>query len=180
VNGIVAPLLYASPTQINFQMPSSVSPPVAEVVVNNQTTIPGRVRMASNTYRVDIRRVHPGIFVSADRASALNSDLSVHTPATPIGAGEAVIIYITGQGSATPPVEDGTAAPSVPLSIIDGSVRMSIGGREAQVIFQGLAPGLAGMGQINAIVPSGLMPGDQPVFVTINGIASNAGLITVK
>jgi adhesin/invasin len=29
-------------------------------------------------------------------------------------------------------------------------------------------------------VPSGLAPGDQPVFITVNGIPSNSGLITVK
>jgi adhesin/invasin len=43
-----------------------------------------------------------------------------------------------------------------------------------------VAPGFAGLAQINAIVPAGLTPGDQPVFVTINGVSSNSGLITVK
>jgi hypothetical protein len=42
----------------------------------------------------------------------------------------------------------------------------------------GLAPGFAGLAQINARIPSGLTPGNQPVFVTINGLPSNAGLIT--
>ena len=42
------------------------------------------------------------------------------------------------------------------------------------------APGYAGLAQLNVIVPSGLSPGDQPVFVTINGVPSNAGVITVK
>ncbi len=57
---------------------------------------------------------------------------------------------------------------------------MTIGGKSAQVTYQGLAPGYAGLGQINAIVPSGLMPGDQPVFITINGVPSNSGVITVR
>jgi uncharacterized protein (TIGR03437 family) len=29
-------------------------------------------------------------------------------------------------------------------------------------------------------IPQGLAPGDQPVFITINGVPSNAGLISVR
>lgn len=70
--------------------------------------------------------------------------------------------------------------PKTPLSLITGTVQVSIGGQPAQVTYQGVAPGFAGLGQINAIVPAGLADGDQPAFVTVNGVASNAGLITVK
>jgi uncharacterized protein (TIGR03437 family) len=59
-------------------------------------------------------------------------------------------------------------------------VQVTIGGQPAQVTYQGVAPGFAGLAQINAIVPSGLAPGDQPVFVSVGGIPSNAALITVK
>jgi uncharacterized protein (TIGR03437 family) len=47
-------------------------------------------------------------------------------------------------------------------------------------MYKGLAPGLAGLTQLNVIVPAGLAPGDQPVFVNMNGFPSNVGLITVK
>jgi adhesin/invasin len=57
---------------------------------------------------------------------------------------------------------------------------VTIGGLDAQVTFKGLAPGLAGVAQLNVIVPAGLAAGDQPVFITISGRPSNAGLITVK
>jgi adhesin/invasin len=50
----------------------------------------------------------------------------------------------------------------------------------AAVTYKGLAPGFAGLAQLNVIVPAGLPPGDQPVFVSLNGYASNVGLITVK
>jgi adhesin/invasin len=66
------------------------------------------------------------------------------------------------------------------LSLINGLVQVSIGGQSAQVTYQGLAPGFAGLAQLNVIVPAGLTPGDQPVFVSVNGVPSNAGLITVK
>jgi adhesin/invasin len=57
---------------------------------------------------------------------------------------------------------------------------VSIGGKSAQVTYAGVAPGFAGLSQINVIVPAGLAAGDQPVFVSVNGVPSNAALITVK
>jgi adhesin/invasin len=121
------------------------------------------------------------LFVTTgNRAAALNQNLTPHTAATPIPAGGVALLFITGQGPVTPAVADGLAAPATPLSILNAPAQVTIGSQSAQVIYQGLAPGFAGLAQINAIVPSGLTPGDQPVFVTINGKPSNAGLITVK
>ena len=91
-----------------------------------------------------------------------------------------MILYMTGQGAVTPAVADGTAAPGEPLSIINASVTVTIGTKNAEVAYKGLAPGFAGLAQLNVIVPGGLPPGDQPVFVSLNGFASNVGLITVK
>ena len=91
-----------------------------------------------------------------------------------------MILFATGEGPVTPAVPDGTPAPVNPLSIVNAPVQVTIGGKSAQVTYQGLAPGYAGLAQINAIVPSGLTPGDQTVFITINGIPSNSGVITVK
>jgi uncharacterized protein (TIGR03437 family) len=57
---------------------------------------------------------------------------------------------------------------------------VTIGGKTAQVVYAGVAPGFAGLAQINAIIPQGLAAGDQAVFVSISGVLSNAGLISVK
>ncbi len=177
VDGVPAPLYYVSPTQINFQMPSTALPPGGNVVVNNGA--PG-VR-ASSSHATPLDSVDPGLFeTSGGRASALNGDLSTHTPATPIPAGGYVILYLTGQGAVTPAVADGAAAPALPLSIINASVTVTIGTKDAVVTYKGLAPGFAGLAQVNVIVPAGLPPGDQPVVVTLNGNTSNPGLITVK
>jgi adhesin/invasin len=181
VNGMAAPLFYASPTQINFQISGSAPTSTIQVMVNNQATVSSRALRASQQATSVLTVVHPGLFVTPDkRAAALNGDLSPHTAATPIPAGGYVILFLTGEGSVTPAVSDGTPAPVNPLSIIDAPAQVTIGGQSAQVTYQGLAPGYAGLAQINAIVPSGLTPGDQPVFITINGVPSNSGVITVK
>jgi adhesin/invasin len=181
VNGTVVPLFFVSPTQINFQMPGSAPASGIQVVVNNQATASNRSLRASEGHPSALTVVDPGLFVTPDkRAAALNGDLSAHSAATPIPAGGYVILFITGEGSVTPTVPDGAPAAVSPLSVIDAPAQVTIGGKSAQVTYQGLAPGYAGLAQINAIVPSGLTPGDQPVFVTVGGVASNSGLITVK
>jgi adhesin/invasin len=174
VNGIPAPLYYVSPGQINFQMPSATVPGSARVEVLTNTP-PG------SSITSLVTKVQPGIFVYTNlRAKALNEDLTVHTPQTPIGAGHYVVLYATGMGTTTPSVPDGQPAPLSPYANVDGRVEVTIGGLPAHVTFAGLTPGLVGLVQINAQIPSGLSPGDQPVFVTVNGIPSNAALITVK
>jgi adhesin/invasin len=125
--------------------------------------------------------VDPGVFTNAgNRAAALNQDLTAHTAATPRPAGATILLYTTGGGPISPTLPDGTAAPSSPLSLLTGNVQVSIGGKPAQVSYAGVAPGFAGLSQINVIVPAGLAAGDQPVFVTVDGVSSNAGLISVK
>jgi adhesin/invasin len=177
VNGSVVPLYYASPTQINFQMPSGAPPTSVQVAVINGFS---GLRTAQDQ-TIDLMTVQPGLFVTTgNRASALNQDLSVHTAATPVPAGGYILLYTTGGGPISPPLPDGTAAPGSPPSLLTGNVQVSIGGKLAQVTYAGTAPGFAGLSQINVVIPAGLAAGDQPVFVSVNGVPSNAGLITVK
>jgi uncharacterized protein (TIGR03437 family) len=181
VNGLPAPLFYVSPTQINSQMSSGIEGTEAQIVVSNQAAVSSGALRASPQQTVTLTAVDPGLFVTPDRrASALNGDLSPHTPATPVPAGGYIILFISGAGPITPPLPDGTAAPLSPLSLINAPLQVTIGGQPAQVTYQGVAPGFAGLEQLNVIVPPGLTPGDQPAFVTINGVPSNAGLIRVK
>ena len=70
-----------------------------------------------------------------------------------------MILYMTGEGPVSPPVPDGVPAPSSPLSTITTPVQVTIGGKPAQVTYQGLAPGLVGSAQLNVIVPAGLYAG---------------------
>jgi uncharacterized protein (TIGR03437 family) len=180
VNGFPAPLYYASPTQINFQMPSVPPGKVVVTVTNNAT---GNLRgvASSPSEGATLTQVHPGLFTTPDkRASALNGDSSIHTAATPIPAGGYVILYATGEGPVSPPIPDGTPAPTSPLSIINAQVQVTIGGKPAQVTYKGVAPSFVGVAQFNVIVPAGLTPGDQPVFITLDGVSSNTGLITVR
>jgi uncharacterized protein (TIGR03437 family) len=80
-----------------------------------------------------------------------------------------------------PAVPTGAPAPSNPLSRTVNTPRVTIGGVEARVLFSGLTPGSAGLYQINAIVPSGITPGNEvPVVIEIAGQASPAVTMAVR
>ena len=50
------------------------------------------------------------------------------------------------------------------------TVTVTIGGVDAPVPFAGLAPGFAGLYQVNAVVPAGVTPGnDVPVVLSVSG-----------
>ena len=57
---------------------------------------------------------------------------------------------------------------------------MTIGGQTADVGFHGLAPGFAGLYQVNVTVPPGLSPGNYPIAISIGGTTSKASQIQVQ
>jgi uncharacterized protein (TIGR03437 family) len=54
-----------------------------------------------------------------------------------------------------------------------------IGGQQATVLFSGLAPGFAGLYQINVTVPAGLK-GNQQVTVATGGVISPASTLPLQ
>jgi adhesin/invasin len=70
-------------------------------------------------------------------------------------------------------VAAGSAASLTQLSNTVNPVTVTIGGQSAQVLFGGLAPGFAGLYQVNAIVPGGIAPAnDVPLMLTVAGQSS--------
>jgi uncharacterized protein (TIGR03437 family) len=75
----------------------------------------------------------------------------------------------------------GAAASANPLATTTAAPTVTIGGVQAVVTFSGLAPGFAGLYQIDAQVPAGILASDAvPVVVTIGGVTSNTVTIAVR
>src|SRR5206468_4331368 len=97
----------------------------------------------------------------------------------PATAGETLEIYGLGLGVTDPMVEAGVASPASPPARALQTPGLQIGGRDAVVVFAGLAPGFAGVYQVNAIVPAGLSPGLHNVTWR-SGTAAGSSAIGVK
>jgi uncharacterized protein (TIGR03437 family) len=179
VNGTLAPILYASPTQINFQVPWETATGNATVTV----TVDGTT---SNSITVPVTATAPGIFYASSGAAiaqnfSATSGYSLNSSSNPAHAGGTLVAYLTGSGAVTPTVPDGAATPSTGLYQIPSSVSVgvTIGGLPAVVGFAGLTPGLISVLQLNITVPSGLAAGSYPMIVTIGGQVSNSATVSI-
>jgi uncharacterized protein (TIGR03437 family) len=79
-------------------------------------------------------------------------------------------------------VEDGSILISViqPTSGPQAPLSLTIGGQPAQINYAGAAPfEVAGMLQINAVVPQGIGSGAQPVVLKIGANDNSAQQVTV-
>jgi uncharacterized protein (TIGR03437 family) len=58
---------------------------------------------------------------------------------------------------------------------------VTIGGQTARVLFSGMTPGMVGLWQINAEVPTNITPGPAiPLSITADGVSSNTVTIAVE
>lgn len=179
VAGQAAPLLFASDGQINAMVPYGIPVNTRHQVLirrSNASTVPEPV---------DLAPAQPAIFTKDQTGKGQGVILDINNryaePGNPVKAGDAIIIYCTGLGEVDPPVAAGSAAPASPLSITRDEVSLTIGGVPAQVFFRGLAPGFAGLYQVNAFVPEGVTPSDEaPVVMTVAGQSSPPVTIAVR
>jgi uncharacterized protein (TIGR03437 family) len=173
VGGRQAGVLFVSPSQVNVQVPFEVAEGSAPIVVS--------VRGASIASGVaTVVQCAPKIFAYAtDHAVAANQDYSLNGATNPAKSGSYLTVYITGQGPLRSAVASGAAAPSSPPAFTAAATTATIGGKPATVSYSGGAPGFAGVGQVNVLVPSGLSKGDYPLTIVIGGAISNALKVSV-
>ncbi len=152
MDGIPAPIIYASATQINAIVPYVLGGRAftqLSVEYNN---------VASNSLAPRVVDTAPGIFTTDGRqAAALNSDGTVNSAANPAAAGSIVVLYVTGEGQVTPAGVDGEAVPATNLRKPVAPVRVRLNGVEIaaeDIVYAGSAPTLvSGLMQINFKLP---------------------------
>jgi adhesin/invasin len=171
--GLSVPILYASPTQLNIQIPYEAS--AGSVAL---TVTAGGVAAGNKT--LSLSALAPGLFLLPQgTAAALNQDGSVNSQTRPASVGSIVSAYLTGLGPVNPSIATGAAAPAAPLSYVSATVTATIGNVNASVTFAGLAPGFTGLYQVNIVVPQ-IAAGQYPLQVAANGVLSNSALISVQ
>lgn len=172
LDGVPAPLLYVSPTQINAVVPAETELGPTAVIVQNGLG-------QNEQFPITITEAAPELFVwdSAD-AIAFNEDGTMNGEANPALAGSVITVYLTGVGPVDPPVPTGSAAGSQPPSISTAEYSAQVGGVPAVVEYLGMAPGYSGLGQANIRIPDGLT-GRLEILLFINGDGTNSN-ITVQ
>jgi uncharacterized protein (TIGR03437 family) len=171
-SGYLAPLTYASSTQINAIVPYEITAskaPFVEVIFAGQK---------SNEPGLQLTTSAPGIFTQNGSGTGpgaiLNPDNSLNTQANAAPKGGEIQIFMTGEGLTTPAQADGTVTPAnlsgvgpiTPAPQLVVSVL--IGGVPAKLEFAGEAPGLvAGLLQVNADIPATATSGANSITVQI-------------
>jgi uncharacterized protein (TIGR03437 family) len=174
--GISVPghLTYVSPSQVNVQVPWELEDQkTAEVKVTIDYSY-------GNVVGVGLANFSPAFFETATGvAAALDLNYKVINASNPAIRGSAVALYANGLGPVSNTPASGDPASATMLSLTTQTPVVTIGGVAAPVSFSGLAPGFAGLYQVNVTVPPGIVAGNQPVAVSIGGRASSASGIVV-
>ena len=186
VAGAPAPLYFVSPGQINFQIPyETVSNAPVPVVISQGSQV-------SNAITLNMARVSPGLFSTNQQGSGqgairiaggatIAAPMGAFPESRPVKAGDVIEIYCTGLGSVSPNGITGGAASAMNLQTTISQPSVTIGGKTGIVLFSGLAPGVAGLYQVDVQIPQGVTPGDAvPLVLTILGVQSNTVTIAVQ
>jgi minor extracellular serine protease Vpr len=175
--GISVPgrLAYASSTQVNVQVPWELQgQSAAQVKVTINYT-------KGNVITIPLSDFAPALFeASPGAAAALDGNFRLITASNPARRGQVVQLFANGLGPVNNQPATGDPAPASPLATTKSIAVVSIGGQPAQVLFSGLAPGFAGLYQVNVTVPPSVATGSQPVTIMIGGRTSKASGIVVQ
>lgn len=154
--------------QVNFQAPFELAGLTsARVAVRRGTA-------SSAPVDVPVFTTQPGVFTSDGvRGVLVRADTNtLVTAANPLLPGENVYLYATGLGPVDNQPATGSGTPAAPLAQTRTFPVITIGGRSCLVRFAGLAPELAGVYQVNLVVPPGIASGEQDLVLTVSGSAA--------
>jgi len=173
------PLLSVSPTQVRALLPTDVSAGVYGLRVEAAS-------IRSNEVQIYVAAFAPGILTQSGNGRGLGifikDDGSVVTASNPADRGSSVTFFATGLGPVNPPVGPGEpGAVEEPLNRTITMPRVFFDTYAGDVLYSGLAPGVAGRYQVTVRVPLLVSPATNiSVSLLIEGFASNRVTIPVR
>jgi uncharacterized protein (TIGR03437 family) len=180
-NGMAAPLLYVSATQSGAIVPYAIA---SATTVNVEVEYRG---VRSTVLTLPVANSRPGIFSvdgsGAGQGAIVNEDGSLNSPDNPAPRGSTVALYATGEGLTDPSVANGLVLttvlpkPTLPVAVsFDNPIEEGTL-EEATVTYAGgVRGGVAGLLQVNVLIPSWVRPGDAvPVYLRIGGQTADTG-----
>lgn len=182
VNHRLAPLTYASPTQINLQVPAGIRDGDFSVQVIANCGAPGQAVSAAQS--VGAQPAAPEFFFFQQNANGTNpvaaTDAVSGAPIGPTFAqakpGEYVALYATGLGLTAPAFAAGTVVNGIAPVVFPVTVMLNGKALAASdVLYAGAAPGYIGLYQINIRIPAGTPAGNVPVALSVGGVTTSPG-----
>jgi uncharacterized protein (TIGR03437 family) len=188
-----APIFGVYPGQLNVQVPAIATGNVPVQVITGCDT-PQAV--ASPAVSVAAQATAPEFFYFKTTASGANPIAAIDAVTgayigppgliggatfTPAKSGEYLTLFATGFGATDPPFAPGvlpSGQPNVtaPVSIVFGGVTLA----KSDILYVGLSQ-FAGLYQVDIQVPAGVPNGNQPLVITVGGVASPAdAFVTVQ
>jgi uncharacterized protein (TIGR03437 family) len=179
VNGVPAPLFFASPTQINFQVPRSTA---ATTTIPSAQSATATIEVINNGQLIragafQVAPAVPAIFTlnqsgtgSAAALDAFTNTLEPFNARQANGQPNIIAVFGTGVGADATDV-DGN---------VNASVQATIDGNPVTVNYAGRAPGFTGLNQFNVVFPANITSGTHNLVISRNGIASRQVTIAVR
>lgn len=168
-----APLFFVSSGQVNALMPYEVTSTSVQIRLNTPSG-------SSRLQRVAVTPRTPRLLTTAmtgnGDAILVHADFTLVTLEHPARAGEVVVLFLTGLGAVSPAIASGQMAndgsPGKPLNQVTATVSVTVNQVPGTVFFAGLAPGFAGLYQVNFKVPETVDPGVLAISVEMGSQAS--------
>jgi uncharacterized protein (TIGR03437 family) len=175
-DGVPAPILYISSTQIDTVAPYAIA--------GRPST---RVEVEYNGARSNVSELvvspdaAPGIFTvdgsGRGQAAAINQSGRLNGPANPAGVDSVLVLYVTGEGQTEPVGQEGRVIatdlrkPVLPVSV-------TIGGVPVEVLYAGSTPGqVTGLMQVNVQLNSEVPRGSAvPIEIRVGPAPSPANV----
>jgi uncharacterized protein (TIGR03437 family) len=175
VNGIAAPLLYASRSQINAIVPFEMAgTKAASVLVMKNGNVLQEIDVPTALVAPTIATTSEGC------AAAVNPDGTVNSSGHPALLGSTVSLYGFGAGLMTPSATNGSFGDGTHLIQAPVSAQVLVPGfpgpmltAPANILYAGDAPGeVQGVFQINITLPDSFAMGKQGLHVLIGDVSS--------
>ncbi len=178
-NGLAAPMIYTSATQVAAIVPYGVSfSPSAQVTVSYQN-------QTSSAITLPVAASAPALFTAnqsgAGQAAVLDPDGTPNDAAHPAPIGSYVAMFATGEGQTSPAGVDGHLALTKPYPAPLLPVTVFVGGIQANVVYAATAPTeVAGLFQVNIQIPAGVQPGGYvPLVLQVGNNSTVSGAVWI-
>lgn len=185
IAGQKASVAYISSGQVNAQLPSGIAAGTQQITVTNGSTSSPAVNFTVNATEPGL--LAPTSFQVGGNQYAVALLTDGITYVLPVGAiaglnsrpahpGETIVLYGVGFGPVTPAVAAGQITPGT--NQLTSNLQVLFSGVPAQVTYDGLAPGIVGLYQINVTVPQMANSNLVQLTFTLGGVPGTQTLYT--